>query len=66
VLDTGASRCRPGESREPSQRQDPGFHQEPWIPAFAGMTILVEAAKPSRGMDDVMIQVHSRKIEKKI
>jgi len=53
-------------SREPSQKLGPGFHQEPWIPAFAGMTILIEAAKPSRGMDYVMIQVDSRKIEKKI
>jgi len=32
------SRRRPDESREPSQRPDPGFHREPWIPAFAGMT----------------------------
>ena len=22
----------------------PGFHREPWIPALAGMTILIEAA----------------------
>ncbi len=36
--DTGASRRRPGESREPSERLGPGFHREPWIPAFAGMT----------------------------
>jgi hypothetical protein len=28
----------PDESREPSQRLDPGFHREPWIPAFDGMT----------------------------
>jgi hypothetical protein len=33
VLDTGASRRRPDESREPSQRLGPGFHREPWIPA---------------------------------
>ena len=33
---------RPDESREPSQRLGPGFHREPWIPAFAGMTILIE------------------------
>ena len=38
-----ASRRRPDESREPAQRLDPGFHREPWIPAFAGMTILIEA-----------------------
>jgi hypothetical protein len=25
-------------------RLDPGFHREPWIPAFAGMTILIEVA----------------------
>jgi hypothetical protein len=31
--DTGASRPRPDESREPSQRLGPGFHREPWIPA---------------------------------
>jgi hypothetical protein len=31
--DTGASRCHPAESREPSQRLDPGFHREAWIPA---------------------------------
>jgi hypothetical protein len=42
--DTGASRRRPDESREPSQRLDPGVHREPWIPVFAGMTILFEAA----------------------
>ena len=28
-----ASRRRPDESREPSQRLGPGFHREPWIPA---------------------------------
>ena len=39
-FDTGASRRRPDKSREPSQRLDPGFHREPWIPAFAGMTAL--------------------------
>ena len=39
-----ASRRRPDESREPSQRLGPGFHREPWIPAFAGMTILIERA----------------------
>jgi hypothetical protein len=39
-----ASRRRPDESREPSQRLGPGFHREPWIPAFAGMTILIEGA----------------------
>ena len=33
-----ASRRRPDESWEPSQRLGPGFHREPWIPAFAGMT----------------------------
>ena len=33
---------RPDESREPSLRLGPGFHREPWIPAFAGMTILIE------------------------
>jgi len=33
-----ASRRRPDKSREPSPRLDPGFHREPWIPAFAGMT----------------------------
>jgi len=33
-----ASRRRPDESREPSQRLGPGFHREPWIPAFAGKT----------------------------
>jgi len=33
---------RPDKSREPSQRLGPGFHREPWIPAFAGMTILIE------------------------
>jgi hypothetical protein len=37
-----ASRRRPDESREPSQRLDPGFHREPWIPAFAGMTFFIE------------------------
>ena len=37
-----ASRNRPDESREPFQRMDPGFHREPRIPAFAGMTILTE------------------------
>ena len=31
--DTGASRRRPDESREPSQRLGPDFHREPWIPA---------------------------------
>jgi hypothetical protein len=39
-----ASRRRPDESREPSQRLGPGFHREPWIPAFAGMTVLIEEA----------------------
>ena len=39
-----ASRRRPDESREPSQTLGPGFHREPWIPAFAGMTILIEMA----------------------
>ena len=29
-------------SREPSQRLGPGFHREPWIPAFAGMTTFLE------------------------
>ena len=29
-------------SWEPSQRLDPGFHREPWIPAFAGMTTFLE------------------------
>ena len=37
-----ASRRRPNESREPSQRLGPGFHREPWIPAFAGMTTFLE------------------------
>ena len=37
-----ASRRRPDESREPSQRLGPGFQREPWIPAFAGMTLLIE------------------------
>ena len=37
-----ASRHCPDQSREPFQRMDPGFHREPWIPAFAGMTILTE------------------------
>ena len=37
-----ASRRRPDESREPSQRLGPGFHREPWIPAFAGMTTFLE------------------------
>src|SRR4030042_5048314 len=45
-----ASRRRPDESREPSQRLGPGFHREPWIPApvskygtsFAGMTTFWE------------------------
>ena len=41
-FDTGASRLRPDESREPSQSLDPGFHREPWIPAFAGMTAFYE------------------------
>ena len=59
--DTGASRNRPDESREPSQRLGPGFHREPWIPAFAGMTILIEGAiykqtlinsKPPRWIDE--------------
>jgi len=36
-----ASRRRPDESREPSQRLVPGFHREPWIPAFAGKTIFL-------------------------
>jgi hypothetical protein len=40
-----ASRRRPDESRELSQRLGPGFHREPWIPAFAGMTILFKEAK---------------------
>ena len=40
--DTVASRRRPDESREPSQRLGPGIHREPWIPAFAGMTLLFE------------------------
>jgi len=31
--DTGASRRRPDESREPCQNLGPGFHREPWIPA---------------------------------
>jgi len=26
---------RPDESQEPCQRLGPGFHREPWIPAFA-------------------------------
>ena len=38
-----ASRCRPDGSREPSQILDPGFHREPWIPAFAGMTTFMDA-----------------------
>jgi hypothetical protein len=52
VLEKGGLDCHPGEkpgfrrrpdeSREPSLRLDPGFHREPWIPAFAGMTNLVE------------------------
>jgi len=42
LIDTGASRRRRGESRELSQRTGPGFHREPWIPAFAGMTILIK------------------------
>jgi len=29
--------------REPVQGLGPGFRQEPWIPAFAGMTILIES-----------------------
>ena len=33
-----ASRRRPDESREPSQKLGPGFHREPWIPASAGKT----------------------------
>ncbi len=37
-----ASRRRPDESREPSQRLGPGFHREPWIPAFAGMTTFMK------------------------
>ena len=37
-----ASGRRPDESREPSQILDPGFHREPWIPAFAGMTDSLE------------------------
>ena len=37
-----ASRRHPDESREPSQRLDPGFHREPWIPAFAGMATFLE------------------------
>ena len=37
-----ASRHRPDESREPSQGLGPGFHREPWIPAFAGMTTFLE------------------------
>jgi len=37
-----ASRRRPDGSREPSQRLGPGFHREPWIPAFAGMTNFLE------------------------
>ena len=49
VLDTGASRYRPNETC-PGQRSGgtgfyilgPDFHREPWIPACAGMTILVE------------------------
>ncbi len=40
--DTGASRRRPDKSREPSQRLGLGFHREPWIPAFAGMTLFNE------------------------
>ncbi len=37
-----ASRRRPDESREPYQRLGPGFHREPWIPAFAGMTTFLD------------------------
>ena len=37
-------KCGVNSSREPSQRLGPGFHRELWIPAFAGMTILIEAA----------------------
>jgi hypothetical protein len=37
-----ASRRRPDESQEPCQRLGPGFHREPWIPAFAGMTTSYE------------------------
>jgi len=33
VLDTGASRRRPDESRELPQRPGPGFHREHWISA---------------------------------
>jgi len=36
-----ASRLRPDVIRDPFLRLDPGFHREPWIPAFAGMTILI-------------------------
>jgi hypothetical protein len=36
------SRHRPDESREPCQRLGPGFHREPWIPAFAGMTTFLQ------------------------
>ncbi len=39
-----ASRRRAGESREPSQILNPGFHRGPWVPAFAGMTSLIERA----------------------
>jgi hypothetical protein len=36
------ARLRLEESRQPSQRLDPGFHREPWIPAFARMTHSME------------------------
>ena len=39
-----ASRRCPDDSREPFQRLGPGFHREPWILVFAGMTIQIEAA----------------------
>ena len=38
-----ASRRRPDESREPSHMPNPGFHGEPWIPAFAGMMGFLES-----------------------
>jgi hypothetical protein len=42
------SRRRPDESREPDQRLGPGFHREPWTPAFAGVTNLELLEVPFR------------------
>ena len=34
----------PGQASGTISKTDQGFHREPWIPAFAGMTIPIEGA----------------------